>query len=143
MMTDRDNEISHAAGEHSNNSDNRISFICGVRWADRYPNAVSKGYLQNWYQDSVDETKSPVWTDKHLEELYNDFYLIPKEEEENSSTKERKESEERYVKLFNDCLIKFTAAILSNPASVDWTHEAITEMATKQTDIVLKKTKNV
>ena len=142
MMTDRDNEISRAARDHSNNSDNRISFICGVRWADRHPNAVSEGYLQNWYMDSIDETKSPIWTDKHLEELYNDFYLIPKDEEENDSTKEQKESEGRYAKLFNDCLIKFTAAILSNPASVDWTYEAITELAAKQADIVIKKIKN-
>ena len=35
--------------------------------------------LSNWYQDSIDETQEPVWTDKHLEELYNDFYLIPKQ----------------------------------------------------------------
>lgn len=40
--------------------------------------AVEMSYLQNWYQDSIDETKEPIWTDKHLEELYEDFYLIPK-----------------------------------------------------------------
>ena len=41
-------------------------------------NAIDFAYLQNWYQDSIDETKQSIWTDKHLEELFNDFYLIPK-----------------------------------------------------------------
>lgn len=40
--------------------------------------SVSEGYLQDWYQASVDDSP-PVWTDDHIEELYNDFYLIPKE----------------------------------------------------------------
>ena len=31
-----------------------------------------------WYQNSVDETP-PIWTDEHLEELLNDFYVIPKD----------------------------------------------------------------
>ena len=39
---------------------------------------VSRGYLTDWYQQSIDETEPPIWTDKHLDELYNDFYLIPK-----------------------------------------------------------------
>lgn len=49
-----------------------------ARLENKYSNAVSIAYLQNWYQDSIDETKEPIWTDKHLEELVNDFYLIPK-----------------------------------------------------------------
>ena len=40
--------------------------------------AVSRGYLGDWYQQSIDETQPPIWTDEHLDELYNDFYLIPK-----------------------------------------------------------------
>jgi hypothetical protein len=78
MMTKRDNSIYAAARKHSINRDSRMSFICGARWADRHPDVVDMSYLQNWYQDSVDETKEPIWTDKHLEELFNDFYLIPK-----------------------------------------------------------------
>ena len=78
MMTKRDDAISSAAREHSSNRDNRTSFICGARWADEHPDAVDMSYLQNWYQDSIDETIEPIWTDKHLEELYEDFYLIPK-----------------------------------------------------------------
>ena len=35
--------------------------------------------LSDWYQNSIDETVEPIWTDKHLEELMTDFYLIPKE----------------------------------------------------------------
>lgn len=78
MMTERDTEIWKAAREHSDNRDNRMSFDCGARWADKHPNAIDMSYLQNWYQDSIDETKAPIWTDQHLEELFNDFYLIPK-----------------------------------------------------------------
>ena len=33
--------------------------------------------LAQWYIASVDEHE-PIWTDKHIEELCNDFYLIPK-----------------------------------------------------------------
>ena len=77
-MTKRDNEICKASREFSNNRDNKMSFIAGARWADKHPDAVSMAYLQNWYQDSIDETKEPTWTDKHLEELFGDFYLIPK-----------------------------------------------------------------
>ena len=39
---------------------------------------IDFAYLQSWYQASIDKTEEPIWTDKHLEELYNDFYLIPK-----------------------------------------------------------------
>ena len=35
--------------------------------------------LADWYISSVDETQTPIWTDEHLTELLNDFYLIPKE----------------------------------------------------------------
>lgn len=77
-MTERENNIHKAAREHSDNRDNRMSFCCGARWADNHPNAVDMSYLQNWYQDSIDQTKEPIWTDQHLEELFNDFYLIPK-----------------------------------------------------------------
>lgn len=45
--------------------------------------SVSAGYLSEWYQKSlVDETAPPVWTDEHIEEIVNDFYLIPKQENE-------------------------------------------------------------
>lgn len=42
-------------------------------------NAVDEGFLQDWYQSSVSETDTPVWTDEHIEEVVGDFYLIPKE----------------------------------------------------------------
>lgn len=45
--------------------------------------SVSAGYLCDWYQKSlVDETAPPVWTDEHIEEVSNDFYLIPKQEDQ-------------------------------------------------------------
>lgn len=42
-------------------------------------NAVDEGYLQDWYQNSVLETDTPVWTDEHIAEVFWDFYLIPRE----------------------------------------------------------------
>ena len=42
-------------------------------------NSVDEGFLQDWYQHSVDNTDPPVWTDEHIAELTGDFYLIPKE----------------------------------------------------------------
>ncbi len=39
--------------------------------------AVGFGYLSDWYQNSIDDTISPIWTDEHLMELVNDFLVIP------------------------------------------------------------------
>ena len=39
--------------------------------------AVDIGYLGDWYQSSIDTTVPPIWTDEHLEELCNDFIIIP------------------------------------------------------------------
>ena len=41
--------------------------------------AVDEGYLYDWYISSVLDSDVPVWTDEHLEELFNDFILIPKQ----------------------------------------------------------------
>lgn len=41
-------------------------------------NSVDEGFLQDWYQNSVTDDP-PVWTDEHISELAEDFYLIPKE----------------------------------------------------------------
>ena len=46
-------------------------------------NAVDEGYLSDWYQSSIDNTEPPVWTDEHISEVYNDFYMIPREVVEN------------------------------------------------------------
>ena len=43
---------------------------------------VDIGYLYEWYQDSVDPDDEPVWTKKHIEEIFHDFYLIPKQDGE-------------------------------------------------------------
>ena len=48
--------------------------------ADIKEKAVDFGYLSDWYINSIDNTIPPVWTDEHIEELLNDFYVIPKEE---------------------------------------------------------------
>lgn len=39
---------------------------------------IDENYLQSWYQTSISEEQPPVWTEEHLDELYKDFYLIPK-----------------------------------------------------------------
>ena len=41
--------------------------------------AVDEGYLQDWYISSVSEDDEPVWTEAHIEELANDFIVIPKD----------------------------------------------------------------
>lgn len=41
--------------------------------------SVGEGFLQDWYQNSVDNKQEPVWTDEHIAEVCGDFYLIPKE----------------------------------------------------------------
>ena len=40
--------------------------------------AVDAGYLSDWYISSVGD-ESPVWTDEHIDELLNDFLVIPKD----------------------------------------------------------------
>lgn len=39
--------------------------------------AVDEGYLQDWYINSVVGGAEPVWTEAHIEELANDFIVIP------------------------------------------------------------------
>ena len=41
---------------------------------------MDNGTLTDWYINSIDNTVEPIWTDEHIEELLNDFYVIPKEE---------------------------------------------------------------
>ena len=41
--------------------------------------AMDKSTLYDWYITSVSPEDEPVWTDGHIEELLNDFYVIPKE----------------------------------------------------------------
>ena len=79
-MNRRNNQICREARKYSSIKSRRLGFRCGARWADAHPNAVSMNYLHSWYQASVDETEEPIWTDKHLDELFKDFYLIPKTE---------------------------------------------------------------
>ena len=41
--------------------------------------AYDIGTLDDWYINSVSQDDAPVWTEEHLEELLNDFYVIPKD----------------------------------------------------------------
>ena len=45
---------------------------------DIFDEAYDYNTIADWYISSVDD-KEPIWTDAHLEELLNDFYVIPKE----------------------------------------------------------------
>lgn len=40
--------------------------------------AYDNDTLTDWYISSVG-SEPPVWTDEHIEELLNDFYVIPKD----------------------------------------------------------------
>lgn len=42
-------------------------------------NAWGEGTLQDWYMNSIDNTIPPIWTEEHISELCNDFYVIPRE----------------------------------------------------------------
>lgn len=42
-------------------------------------NSWGEGILQDWYIYSVNPDDEPQWTEAHIEELCNDFYVIPKE----------------------------------------------------------------
>ena len=44
-----------------------------------FEQAFDYSTLADWYISSVDDRDTPVWTDEHIEELLNDFYVIPKE----------------------------------------------------------------
>lgn len=39
--------------------------------------AMDNSTLSDWYIASVGE-EPPVWTDEHIDELLNDFYVVPK-----------------------------------------------------------------
>lgn len=41
--------------------------------------AMDESTLCDWYITSVPPKDEPVWTDRHIEELLNDFYVIPKD----------------------------------------------------------------
>lgn len=41
--------------------------------------AMDRATVFDWYISSVDDTQSPIWTDEHIEELMNDFYLVHKD----------------------------------------------------------------
>lgn len=41
--------------------------------------AMDESTLYDWYVTSVKQKDTPVWTGEHIEELLNDFYVIPKD----------------------------------------------------------------
>lgn len=45
-----------------------------------YNDIMSKDELTNWFIDSVSTNEEPVWTEKHIDELLDNFYVIPKDQ---------------------------------------------------------------
>ena len=45
-----------------------------------YNDTMSKDELINWFIDSVSSNDEPVWTEKHIDELLDNFYVIPKDQ---------------------------------------------------------------
>lgn len=45
-----------------------------------YNDIMSKDELTNWFVDSVLPNDEPVWTEKHINELLDNFYVIPKDQ---------------------------------------------------------------
>ncbi|MCD8011620.1 MAG: hypothetical protein LUG99_00310 [Lachnospiraceae bacterium] len=55
-----------------------FDFDRAIAALEKMENAVDSGYLEDWYINSVSQDDEPVWTESHIEELCNDFILIPK-----------------------------------------------------------------
>ena len=51
-----------------------VQFDCG------YNDSMNKSELMDWYINSVSPDDKPVWTEEHIDELLNDFYVIPKDQ---------------------------------------------------------------
>ena len=45
-----------------------------------YNDIMSKDELTNWFVDSVLPNDEPVWTEKHINELLDNFYVISKDQ---------------------------------------------------------------
>ena len=71
-------EMEKLVKDYENHGDHRVNWnIPGLR-AFLKREAHTEGDLKDWYQHSVDTTVEPVWTDKHIEEVVKDYWLIPK-----------------------------------------------------------------
>lgn len=60
-----------------------LALPCGVGKYEKrlvdLDKAMDESTLCDWYITSVSLKDEPVWTDRHIEELLNDFYVIPKD----------------------------------------------------------------
>ena len=72
--------------------------------------AYDSDSLTVWYISSVG-SEMPVWTDKHIEELLNDFYLIPKDTPAADVTPVK---HGHWVKEKSDVLIHWHCSICKN-----------------------------
>ena len=64
--------------EYNERGDHRVNWNTPGLRAFLKREAHTEGDLKDWYQHSVDTTVEPVWTDKHIEEVVKDYWLIPK-----------------------------------------------------------------
>lgn len=71
-------EMESLVKEYEERGDHRVNWNTPGLKAFLKREAHTEGDLRDWYQHSVDRTADPVWTDKHIEEVVNDYWLIPK-----------------------------------------------------------------
>lgn len=64
--------------EYNERGDHRVNWNTPGLRAFLKREAHTEGDLKDWYQHSVDSRQDPVWTDKHIEEVVKDYWLIPK-----------------------------------------------------------------
>lgn len=94
MKPERLNEVLEAIstiGSASGATTYEDVFIEAVVWADEHPadapkqqDSANMEQVKKWFSDSFNDitkpTWLPTWSDKHLEKLLEDFYLIPKKQ---------------------------------------------------------------
>lgn len=70
VMRDVSSIRTHEFNAGATRAANRIKQLSSVE-------PVDYGYLADWFINSVGD-EEPVWTEEHIDELMNDFYIIPK-----------------------------------------------------------------
>ena len=96
-------EMEKLVKAYEDNGDHRVNWNTPGLRAFLKREAHTEGDLKDWYQHSVDRTVDPVWTDKHIEEVVKDYWLIPKP----IGNEEKKFSPKKYYeKLLEDTTVQ-------------------------------------
>lgn len=51
-----------------------------INYINGYNDCMTKSDMMDWYINSVSPDANPIWTEEHIDELLNDFYVIPKDQ---------------------------------------------------------------